>query len=184
MKSFLFTFLFLSFFYTGYSQINFNLTNYMYGVMANSKDTLVGYFSFEKIFDQSGQSVYYMRDPNSGRVSNFKTRKFDYFQGDSIYMETFRSYNGMSEMMIPRIINGRIQLFYMTRKNSPYFKKIDYFVKKDNQKIAIRKKTFKTQMSVLVKDNQALLDKIERGELKFNDIKEVILLYNGNNPAL
>lgn len=91
----------------------------MFGTMVNRTDTLVGYFSFDREISQNGQTVYYVKDPSSGRVRTFQSRKYDYFQGDSIYMEKFGGYSapgGKVDLLIPRIIDGRIQLFELTFK--------------------------------------------------------------------
>lgn len=122
MKRSTITLLLMLFFFNSKSQSLYGQTDYMFGTMVNSTDTLVGYFSFDKQISQNGQTVYYVKGPGAGRVKTFQSRKYDYFRGDSIYMEKFGGYpalGGMVDILIPRIIDGRIQLFELKYKSGP-----------------------------------------------------------------
>ncbi|HJT74499.1 MAG TPA: hypothetical protein VJ720_10780, partial [Chitinophaga sp.] len=102
------------FFVNSYSQLISRRTEYIYGKMINTTDTLVGYFSFDREITQNGQTVYYKQSLDSNKKKRFQSRKYDYFQSDSLYLEKFGAVSiltGDVLIMIPRIINGRIQLF-------------------------------------------------------------------------
>ncbi|MBV8251380.1 MAG: hypothetical protein JO154_02135 [Chitinophaga sp.] len=187
MKRVAFTLLLTLFFFNSQSQTIYGQTDYMYGKMANATETLVGYFSFDKVISSNGQTVYYWKGPGT-RPKTFQSRKYDYFQGDSIYMEKFgtlAALGGKVEMMLPRIIDGRIQLFELTfrRESLPMFKSDRFYVKKGQEKFQLKKRKFKEQMRTLISEDAVLLNKIENEELTFDDIIDVILMYNKNNPA-
>ncbi|MFX1706717.1 hypothetical protein PV783_22295 [Chitinophaga sp. CC14] len=186
MKRITFTLLLILFFVNSQSQSIYGQTDYIFGTMVNRTDTLVGYFSFDKQITQNGQTVYYVPGPGSGRIKTFQSRKYDYFQGDSIYMEKFGGYpalGGMVDVLIPRVIDGRIQLFELKFNWGPMnlAKSDRFFVKKGTEKFSIKRKKFKEQMRTLISENIDLLNKIESGELTFDDMIKVILMYNNKD---
>ena len=162
---------------------------YMYGKMANSKKELIGYFWFDnENISSNGQTVYYKESLDSKDIKIFQSRKYDYFISDSLYLETFPAIpypGGDLLIMIPRIVDGKIQLFglkftttsfYVVRSTKDYF-----FIKKGDEKKKIMKKYFKEQMKDLISEDQVLLDKINSGELTYDNLPEIIQAYNQND---
>ncbi|RAJ77338.1 hypothetical protein CLV59_107105 [Chitinophaga dinghuensis] len=183
MRRITFTLLLMLFFFNSQSQSMYGQTDYMYGTMGNRTETLVGYFSFDYEISQNGQTVYFWKGPGSGRPKSFQSRKYDYFRGDSVYMEKFGGYQalgGKVELLIPRIVDGRIQLFELFFKWGPgHLAKSDrYFVKKGEEKFQLKKKKFKEQMKSLINEDADLLKKVESGELTYDNLIDVILMYN------
>jgi hypothetical protein len=131
-----------------FSQSIFGKKKFIYGKMVGRSDTLVGYFWFDNQITQNGQTVQFKEDLNSDIKKTFQSRHYDYFESDSIYLETFGAiptFSGDILIMIPRVINGRVQLFdnkfkwgYMN-----LFKSEHYFLKKGWDKVRIKKKNFK-----------------------------------------
>jgi hypothetical protein len=87
--------------------------------------------------------------------------------------------------MIPRIVDGNIQLFglnytlksfYFVKSTKDYF-----FIKKEGQKIKITRKYFKELMKDLISEDKILLEKINNDELKYEDLPQIIQSYNQNN---
>ena len=189
-KTTLFFIFILSFAYTGFSQFFSNeKKEYTYGKMGNSKKELTGYFWFDnKHISSNGQTVYYLESMDTKYAKIFQSRKYDYFLCDSFYLETFPAISypgGDLIIMIPRIVDGEIQLFGLNfTKTSFYFVKStkDYFfIKKGDQKIKITKKYFKELMKDLLGQDEALLARINNDELKYDDLPEIILSYNLHN---
>jgi hypothetical protein len=85
--------------------------------------------------------------------------------------------------MIPRVINGRIQLFDARYKWGYFgaFNAGNYCVKKDNQKICIKKRKFREQIKSLIADADALIKRIDSGELGYDDLATIIQIYNSYN---
>ena len=184
----LFTFLFNSF---SFSQLfpKEEKKEYIYGKMVNKKKERIGYFWFDNKNIYNGQLVYYLKTMETTYAETFYSRKYDYFVSDSLYLETFEVpiYIGETiKIMIPRIVDGEIQLFgvQVIKKNIFYFFKSikdNYFIKTRTAKINITKKQFKEQMKDLIGKDQVLLDKINSGELTYDDLPEIIQSYNQNN---
>lgn len=88
---------------------------------------------------------------NANKKRIFQSRLYNYFKCDSVYLETFGAVptaTGDLLIMIPRIINGKIQLFDSKYKRG-LFKAERYFIKADGDKALIKKKSFKQQMKVI-----------------------------------
>lgn len=162
---------------------------YIYGKMVNKKKELTGYFWFDnKNITTNGQTVYYLKTMETTYVKTFQSRKYDYFVSDSLYLETFDAIpliGGDIIIMIPRIIDGEIQLFGLnfTKYNFYFLKstKDYYFIKTGTAKMRISKKQFKEQMKDLIGKDKVLLNKINSGELTYDNLPEIIQSYNQNN---
>jgi len=162
---------------------------FIYGKIVGRSDTLVGYFWFDnrKILEY-GQMVHFKEDLNSEIKKSFQSRHYDYFEADSIYLETFGAIptiSGDMLIMIPRVINGKIQLFdnkfkwgYMN-----LFKSEHYFLKKGWDKVRVKKKDFKELMQRFVGDDKSLMEKIENNELKYDDLIEIVTIYNNSHTS-
>ena len=151
--------------------------------MVNKTDTLIGYFWFDHDIDQQGQRVTYAEDSITLSKKRFYTRKYEYFQSDSMFLETFGAVpmlTGDVLIMIPRIINGKVQLFDFKCRGCTFsfIKSEHYFVKKDDHKLKVKKNKFKEQMKELIGDDSALMGKIDREELKYEDLEQIIFSYN------
>jgi hypothetical protein len=183
---FVFIFLFTS---IGFAQFFSTMKReYIYGKMANSKKELIGYFWFDNNITSNGQTVSFKESLDSKNEKVFQSRKYDYFTSDSIYLEKFAAIpypGGDLIIMIPRIIDGKIQLFGLKyTKSSFYFvnsTKDYFFVKKGTEKQKITKKYFKEIMKDLISDDQVLLDKINNDELTYDNLPQIIQTYNQNN---
>lgn len=166
----------------------FSQKEFMYGKMVKGADSLVGYFWIDNHYSQNGQRVNFKEDLNSNVTKRFQSREYDYFESDSLYLETFPAIPTVSGdilIMIPRIANGSIQLFGNTYSGG-YMNLIQsetYFIKKDYAKEKIKKKNFKEMMQRFVGDDKALIEKIDKGELKYDDLIEIITTYNNNHPS-
>jgi len=160
---------------------------FIYGKMVGTSDTLIGYFWFDNQITQNGQTVHYKEDLSSNSANKFQSRNYNYFESDSIYLETFGAIptaTGDILIMIPRIINGSIQLFDSKYRwgNFNLMLSEHFFIKKGNQKLRIKKKDFKGLLMGLVWDDEALLNRITNGELKYDDLMEIVATYNNSHP--
>jgi hypothetical protein len=167
-----------------FSQPGFD--TFRYGKMVKGTDTLIGYFSFSHDIDQNGQTVKYRESFNSS-IHRFQSRKYEYFEADSLYMETFGvvpMLTGDVLIMIPRIVNGKIQLFSTAVGGLGFMgleKKESFFIKKGSEKMRIKKGKFKKQMHSLIADDEALLNRIDSDELKYEDLIQIVVTYDMNH---
>ncbi|MFI5154205.1 MAG: hypothetical protein ACHQET_12770 [Chitinophagales bacterium] len=98
--------------FCGHSQKIF--TNFLYGHMVKGKDTLKGYFRFSPQITQEGQTVFDRESWRSDDVKKFQSWKYEYFESDRLYLEYFgiiSTITGDIDVMIPRLIDRKIQLF-------------------------------------------------------------------------
>jgi hypothetical protein len=162
-------------------------SDFIYGKMVRKNDTLKGYFMFSHEISQNGQPVSYKAEAESEKIKTFPSRRYDYFESDSLYLETFGvvpMLTGDVLIMIPRIVNGKLQLFTTVYSGGGVFNlgtTESFFIKKGIEKIKIKKSKFKKQMETLIQDDQALLQKIENDELKYEDIIEIVKTYDSNH---
>jgi hypothetical protein len=159
---------------------------FIYGKMVGRSDTLVGYFWFDNQISQNGQTVEFKEDLNAENKKRFQSRDYDYFESDSIYLETFGAIptaTGDILIMIPRVVNGKIQLFDNKFKWGAMnlFKSEHFFIKKNRDKVRVKKKKFKELMQIYVGDDKPLMEKIEKNELQYEDLIEIITIYNNNH---
>jgi hypothetical protein len=188
MKNLIFFFLFISSTPNIFSQSIFGgKKEFIYGKMVGRSDTLIGYFWFDNQITQNGQTVQFKEDLNSDTKKTFQSRHYDYFESDGIYLETFGAIPTISGdvlIMIPRIINGKIQLFENKFKWGYFnaFKSEKFFLKKGWNKERVKKKNFKDLMQRYVGDDKSLMEKIEKNELKYDDLVEIVTIYNNNHP--
>jgi len=165
--------------FSGFSQMYKSYL--LFGKMVKGRDILTGYFRFDNEIVNQRQIVHY-RESWRGEEVKLYANKYDYFESDSIYMETV-PYGLGGGLMIPRIINGKIQLFEVLIEGRYYLHfdgNENIYAKKGGVKMRIRKSKFKKQMHELLADDPSLLEKIDNDELKFENIKEIILAYNNN----
>ena len=164
------------------------VTNFIYGKMVKEKDTLAGYFKFDREISQNGQLVYYKKQYESEKTKSFPSRKYDHFESDSFYLETFGvmpMLTGDVLIMIPRIINGRLQLFAVNYNGGGFLNlghSETLCIKKGSEKLRLKKGKFKKQMHKLLDDDEELLQKIDNDELKYEDLTEIVKSYNNHHP--
>lgn len=170
------------------SQSIFGEKNYLYGRMVGPLDTLVGYFSFDDKIDQNGQTVFFKQDLNSNKKRKFQSRNYFYFESDSIYMETFPAIptiTGAVLIMIPRIINGKIQLFDSKYRwgYANMFKLERFFIKTGPDKVIVKRKNFKQVMKAYLADDEDLMTKIDNDELRYDDLIEIVKAYDSRHQT-
>lgn len=162
-------------------------TEFIYGRMIKPTDTLVGFFRFDFVVSQNGQTVYFKRGLNEKKTKRFQTRRYDYFESDSVYLENFAvpmsGVLGKVEIMIPRVLNGKIQLFEYRLRTPGLFKDIEterFFVKKGDVKMRLNRRKFKEQMLQLIGDKPEIMGKIDTEQLKYADLMDIIFQYNND----
>jgi hypothetical protein len=171
--------------YSGFSQ-RF-VTNFIYGKMVKRNDTLSGYFRFSPDVTRNGQTVYFKEEFRSGVKKRFPSRRYEYFESDSFYLGTFGvvpTITGDISIMIPRIIDGKLQLFAVDYNGGGFLNlgsTESFFIKKGPVKLRIKKSKFKKQMHTLVEDDEALIQKIENDQLKYDDLVDIVKTYNNNH---
>jgi hypothetical protein len=151
--------------------------------MIKGIDTLTGYFRFSPYISESGQTVEYKDRLNSYDIEKFQSNKYDYFEADSLYLETFHirpTLTRSAKAMIPRLINGKVQLFALTMDGTGLFNSTTntlFFIKKGEEKFQVTKSQFKRQMHDIIGDPE-LLQRIDNNELKYIDLPQIISQYN------
>ena len=173
--------------FTGFNQ-SIDSTGYIRGVMHFGPDSLVGYFKFDHTIDQSGQTVWYKQDFETKKTKRYQTYKFDYFTSDSVYMELFPvvPYGvGQIKAMVPRVINGRIQLFYFPHTVNAGFTIIrprnePFMIKTADWKDRIKYRRFKEDMREILGDSSLVYKQIEQDALKYEDLPVIVRLANMN----
>ena len=156
---------------------------FIYGTMWNGKDTLVGYFDFDRQINYNGQKVTYKKDIDGNEKKRFKADEYQYFRADSLYLERFPVKtvgNDEFDLLVPRIANGKMELFDASYRwgEGGLFKKKGYFVRIGDQPYKIFPNEFRKQMADLVADHQSLNLRISSGELDFGDIEKIVTEYN------
>lgn len=153
--------------------------NYYFGKLLGKKDTTEGYFSFKKKVWNAGQSVQY-KSLEDGMIQEFSVRKHDRFFSDSICLECIETKFGLF-LMVPRIANGKIELYGIYYSHGLFIKEKEFFVKVNGKIEPIIKDEFKDRMRRLLADDKELLDRIEKKELKYNDMLEIVTQYNNRH---
>jgi hypothetical protein len=132
-----------------------------------------------------GQEVIYKRKLDDSYSKNFQSRTYYCFISDSIYMETFDAIptlTGTIKAMVPRIINGTLQVFAFNIRQNLLMSSKYVFIKRDVSTSKISKKRFKEQMEHLIVDDEGLMAKINSGELGYKDLFQIVQLYNNAHP--
>jgi hypothetical protein len=181
MRKFFFLSVFLFSILLGNSQSVFN--HFTYGKLVSENDTLVGFFQFETGLSSMGQRIHYKESKEKVFSKPLWAKDFHYFESDSIYLATcdISTITGDIFVMLPRVINGTLQVFEYTFKGGPMsLIKMEqyYFVRSEYANSKVTKKNFKKVMPYLIPDSPELLSRIERGELKFKDLKTIIIQFN------
>ncbi|HEV3324506.1 MAG TPA: hypothetical protein VG052_02830 [Puia sp.] len=168
-----------------YSQ-TIDTADYIRGVMHSSDDSLVGYFKFDHSFGQNGQSVWYKKDLESSKTKRFQSYRYNYFTSDIVYMELFgvMPYGvGEIKVMVPRVINGPVQLFYFPH-STPFAiiqpKNEPYLIKTANWKKRVSYRKFKRDMKEVLGDSSLVYKQIDLETLKYEDIPMIVQLANMN----
>jgi hypothetical protein len=130
-----------------------------------------------------GQQIMYKTNLTDKKKKKFWASDFISFETQHFYLETFSVQNpaavGKSDIMIPRIVNGYLQLFeYRFTGSALWLSGDHFFIKDGRKKERIRRKTFIAQMNVFVGDNEALITDIENKMLTYDNLKQIILRYN------
>lgn len=186
MKNIFSLFLLITISSKSFCQSTFGKKEFIYGTMVGSSDTLVGYFWFDNQINQFGQTVHFKKDLNSGKKKVFQSHKYKFFQNDSIYLETFvtePNATGELRFMLPRIINGKIQLFESKYKWGYFnmFTSERFYIKAPGEKAQVKKKNFKQLMKRVLADDEDLVKKIDNNELQFDDLPEIVTKYNSRH---
>lgn len=167
-------------------QPNFH-NDFIYGTMQGDGGTLTGYFKFDRTFSQNGQTVYFKEDSTSRKTKKFPSRRYMSFTSDSLYMETFGvmpTITGDILVMVPRILNGPIQLFYFPygRPGTIIAPKYEpYHIKASGYRKRVSRKKFKNEMAEILSSNTVLLKYIEEEKLKYDDLPIIVQLANAKS---
>ena len=173
--------------FAGYSQ-TIDTAGYIPGVMHYGHDSLAGYFKFDHEIDQYGQTVWYKKDLEAAKTKTFQTYKFDNFTSDRVYMELFGVVPwGVTQIkaMVPRVINGPVQLFYFPHNVNAGFtiirpKNEPYMIKTAKWKGRISYGRFKRDMMEILGDSSLVYKQIKQETLKYEDIPTIVQLANMN----
>ncbi len=109
-----------------------------------------------------------------------------FFTSDSLYMETFGVLpiiTGDILVMVPRIIDGPIQLFYFpyARPGTVFVPKYEpYHIKTAGFRKRVSQKKFKNEMSQILGSNAVLLKYIVEDKFSYNDLTVIVHLANSN----
>jgi hypothetical protein len=147
-------------------------------------DSLTGYFKFDGTFSQDGQTVQYKKDSSARKTKKFPSRRYMSFTSDSIYMETFGvlpSFTGDLLVMVPRIIDGPIQLFYFPyrRPGTVFVPKYEpYHIKTADFRKRVSRKKFKEDMSQILRSYAVLLKYIVEDKFTYDDLPIIVQLAN------
>jgi hypothetical protein len=167
----------------GYSQSDSQYGKFIYGKLVGDKDTLQGYIKLSDELSSMGQRIYFKSDKSQLIPKYLYARDYVYFESDSLYSEThgIATLTGDIYAMLPRIINGKLQVFEYALSGGPLnmFKMEHYyFIRGEYVGGKVTRRNFKRIMPRVLADNQELINKIESGELTFSDFKNIILQYN------
>ncbi len=102
-----------------------------------------------------------------------------------IYERPFRLTDTPGFMKL--VNNGYIKLFeynYLLRSTEISVSRRDYYIEVDGQFILIKRIGFKDTMLNYISDNRTLVDKIRRERLTYDNLTEIIKVYNDNKSSL
>lgn len=155
--------------------------NYIPGTLIGSK-TLKGYFWFDRSLSQMGQRILYKESLNQKKKKTLYAKDFKTFTGDGIFLRTFKTIpygTGRLDAMIPRVVEGKFELYSAIYKNYYAFKDSDhYYLYDGRENIRLVKRKFKDQMNEFLKDDTDIIQKIDRGEVTYEDMPTIIYNYN------
>lgn len=154
--------------------------HYFYGTLTGST-TLEGYFWFDNVLNQMGQRIWFKTDPNIKKKKTLYTHSFETFDGEEIFMRKFKIISGMSswDVMLPRVVTGKLELYNAVFLGYFAFEKSDHFyIYKGQEKIRLVRRKFKEQVTELLSDDADIVQRIEREEVKYDDLPTIIYNYN------
>lgn len=171
----------------GFSQtVRQGSKDYVRGVLTGGVDSYEGYFWFSTVLDGRGQRILYKTDLKAKKKKAFYADDFEVFTSDSLCLRSFKVVHygtGMISAMIPRIVSGRLELYSVVYRGYYSFVKSDhYFMKDGSMDVRLTKKKFKEQLKPLLWGDDELVKRIENGEFAYDDIPEIISLYNSKRP--
>jgi hypothetical protein len=154
---------------------------FIYGTLSGAT-SYKGYFWFDSKLSQMGQRILYKETLEAKKKRTLYAMDFDTFQGDSIFLRTFKTIlygTGRLQAMIPRIVPGKLQLYSASWVGFYSFTKSDHFYVYDGIKdIRLIRRKFKEQMKELLFDDADLVEKIQREEVNYDDMPTIIQSYN------
>lgn len=157
---------------------------YIFGKMYNPGDTLTGYFKFDTEINSNGQTVWYKADINAKRHDKkFQSRKYEAFDSDSLHMETFGTLPGLTGdllIMIPRIVNGTIEVYYYNISGwgiAGVGRANNFCIKYGNTRLKLKKKKYKEILKKYIIDEE-FTNIIDADNFEYKMIPELIQAYN------
>lgn len=129
-----------------------------------------------------GQRILYKDSLNQKKKKTLYAKDFERFRGDSIFLRTFKTIpygTGRLDAMIPRVVEGKLELYNATYRNYYSFNDSDhYYIYDGRENIRLVKRKFKEQMKELLKDDIDIIQRIDREEVTYEDMPTIIYNYN------
>lgn len=167
---------------------SFSQTSHQGILVTDKGDTLSGTIYVEHGLSSMGNRAILS---GSEKSQKFWAREVEYVDCDSgayyYYRYPMQTATGEVSVLMPRLIDGQLQLFAFAFKAGPanlITTQHYYYVKTEYSSQRITRKNFKRLMSIVLEADPELLTKIKNEELGFGDIKEIILAYNSRPHIL
>lgn len=157
-------------------------SEFIYGTLTGST-SFTGYFWFErKLWSGMGQRIIYKLNLEEKKGKNLYALNFKTFVSDSLFMRTFKTIKygtGRLQVMLPRIVTGKLELYNAVYRGFYSFEKTDhYYLYDGNENIQLVRRKFKDQMKELLKDDADIIGRVEREEVTYDDMPSIIYNYN------
>ena len=154
---------------------------YEYGTLSGTA-TFTGYFWFDNNLTQMGQRILFKKTLDEKKTKTLYATTFTTFKSDSVFRRTFETIPygfGRLAAMLPRIVAGPIELYDAIYAGTYEFETSDHFyLYVGREHIRLVRRKFKTQVTELIRDDADIVQRIERGELTYDDMPSIIHNYN------
>ena len=169
-------------------------------IILNDKTEIEGFSSFPNMLDKTIK-FFKNQDSKEIKISNDDISKILFFtDNDTIHYEqvlTYKNYGNKHEnkrkSWLKVVIRGYVTLYYGYQQdmNGPAYNM--WYYKKEKEKIAYfitmkysggigitvgAKSTLKKNASAYFKDNEELVKKISNSEFKYDDLEQIVKIYN------
>lgn len=173
--------------------------SYVPALITTTKNEQLNYFV--KVSLLNGGLINYINEPNllDKKASNYILVKFEKNDKDSdrlslndiksvklkdaYYEKLYVQHpSSMSEtdLLVPRIIVGKINLFKYDHLLNGTMPKTIYYLQQDGVLFKVRRRGFKKEMAYYFKGVPALAEQIKSGKLQYKDIATIVSKYNHN----
>jgi hypothetical protein len=159
---------------------------YIYGTLSGDMDSHTGYFWFDHELSQMGQRILFKPDLDVKKPATLYAMNYETFKSDSVFLRTFKTIlygTGRLKAMLPRVYTGKLELYNAIYTGFYSINESDHFYLYDGKTtISLKRAKFKKQMKEILSDDAEINQRIDRDELKYDDIPEIISAYNLRHP--